>query len=497
MRFLSRFKIVIFNISVIFGSDNCQYTSSNLNGNLPVLSPSTDDQFQNFENISSKVEYEMHCPICLENLPKLEGNYDLTNPLFYENSLFKCPQEIPRTYFYKCIDILRRNYTKENPSAAVKCPCCRTDLKDAIKTYWKNFIEKFLNNPKKEMIETLGLILSDFDGSDIFTAKLTDEIDFCKNIFKLIKNLSGKNIYKIKKILRTKIIELETEKICAEELNVFCFKLENDPTNVCLTLQKNTDFIKLLTTAQIFELLERIVEIKYVEIIERIKSLDILFDFIIDEDLIDFDENEQKFYKILMICLNSRTIEGLRLFIKLNKLHVKLSFISINKIFAALASISNEFEPDILFFESSKEFVLKISGKNDDCLKKYILRLPQNCILKKDFNFLLGHFSENVILSVVCEFLKKPETSKTATDFLFLNDLFSKIQGLLERIVGIFTANGAFKPYLIDKEGFGYFMSNLIDRTNFLNEIEDLTILKIIIRCVESKLPNNILKPFE
>lgn len=100
--------------------------------------------------VSSILEYEKQCPICLEKLTKSEHNHKLKNSSIYQEGLFKCPRERLRFYCYKCIKIWSNQFTAENPDAAVPCPFFRLDLNKNIKIYRENYIKKFLKDPKEK-----------------------------------------------------------------------------------------------------------------------------------------------------------------------------------------------------------------------------------------------------------------------------------------------------------------------------------------------------------
>lgn len=125
---------------------------------------SSDSQIEDMNNNeSSKSENIESCVICQKNLPKLK-KYELTDPLFYMNGLYKCPNGDNGIYHFECI----LQWSKESSTCPMRC---KGNLQNNIKTYKKSFIELLFREPKREMIETLKSFLQNFN-----VYKLLEEI---------------------------------------------------------------------------------------------------------------------------------------------------------------------------------------------------------------------------------------------------------------------------------------------------------------------------------
>lgn len=496
--------ISVLNISLIIGSEGSESPSLNSNpvNTMPdstqMIGVQTLGQAMNVLSLvnnekPSKVVYEMKCLKCLGDLPVLERDYELANSAFYENSLFKCPMERTKTFCYKCIDNLYKQAIIQNQSAVIECPSCRNDLKDAIENYRKSFVKKFTIDPKEKMIETLGLILSDFDGSAIVSANLIENFNFCKYILHLIQNLPGKHVEIIKKILRRKMLKLEPKKISIGEFQAFCFKLVEHPQSLCLTLQQSIDIIKLLTKSQVTELIQRISDIKFDKCSAKIKAMNFLFDYILEEKLINFDE--ENFFEISMIFLRCRSIEGLELFTLFNtKFPCKYNLCDVDKVFGEFNILKKQFESEAAFFEACKIFDHVDSNRKIELMHN-ASGSPPNLILEKKIEYLIEHFDEESIFFATATLVENPEITKNKIEFLFENDIFEKYPFILSRIIYIISISISEPRF---RELFEYFMVKLLNnKSGLVDKLNESQVCILMHCCVFFRISANFLKPFE
>lgn len=336
MTLLDYCKIVAISFSLVFASASKQNSASNITSVNDVSDPDkpieeealvqiVESQITSVVSETQKPNSKLECPICYSDHGISENDDALTYSYIVRNSIFKCPMVKSSYYCYKFIDRMSREYNLEDPEVIVPCPCCRTDLKDTLSTYREDFIEQFIAKPDEALVETFGLILSDFDGSDVFEASYKDDIQVCENILSFIGKLPVKTSQKIKSILRNKIIELRLEKFSFEEFQSFCFELEDKPENVLLILQQSQEFLKMLTPNQMAELIKRIFNINYPEDAQLNDSKNFLIDFL------KLNYDAKKLFRISVSFLNIRSTAGFEIFIWLSdNLPIKFSSYSIH-----------------------------------------------------------------------------------------------------------------------------------------------------------------------